>query len=101
MNTRDVCIHLEFSAFVEVHRLFDDTTVDEAKALTIQPDSLAVNLTAECAQCGIKVRFEGPVGIAVGPGAHPMVSLDGLELRAAGHLGENRSRSITARLRHS
>lgn len=91
------CNHVDFAASVDIHRLFDGVEVDEADALNRQPDSLAIDVRAECAGCGIKVRFEGPIGVSVGPGAQPMVSLDGLELRAAGHLGENRTSAITAR----
>lgn len=89
------CNHVDFRAVVEISRLFHGVEIDEAEALERQPDSLAIDLRAECVECGTPVRFEGPIGIAVGPGAKPTVSLDGLELRAAGHLGENNTPPLT------
>lgn len=91
------CMHIDFAAFVEVHRLFTDD-VPESEALTRQPDSVGVDVTASCAACGRKVRFEGPIGVEVGPGAVPCVSFDGTELRATGHLGENRTPGVRVRL---
>lgn len=89
------CKHLDFAAFVDVHRLFNGSEIDESEAADVEPDSLAIDVRAECTGCGKAVRFEGPVGVAVGPGARPMVSFDGLALRAAGHLGENNTPPIT------
>jgi len=89
------CSHGTFEAAVQVGRMFDS---DEAIAAGGDPDSVTVEVRAWCLECGKAVRFEGPIGVSVGPGARPMVSLDGRELRAAGHLGENRTPSITARL---
>lgn len=89
------CVHADFDAWVEVHRLFGDNTA-EADALTVPPDSVSVDVRVTCHDCGKAVRFEGPIGVGVGPGARPMVSLDGTELRAAGHLGENRTPGMRA-----
>lgn len=94
----DDCTHPDFAAFVDVHRLFD-TDEHEADPLAVQSDSLAITVRADCSVCGKAVRFEGPVGVATGPNAPPMVSFDGTELRAAGHMGENKSRGIVVRMR--
>ena len=75
------CTHEYFNANVEVSRLYNDDDGPIA--------SLAIDVRAECTDCGKPVRFEGPIGVAVGRGAPPCVSLDGLELRAAGHMGNN------------
>lgn len=93
------CVHINFTANVEITRLFDDESVTEDQALTRTADSLAIDVTAACADCGKAVRFEGPVGIGVGPGAPPMVSPDGVELRAAGHMGTRDGRTMIAKLR--
>lgn len=82
------CLHLDFTAGVEIHRLFN-TEEDTAIGETLPADSLAIDVKAECAACGKAVRFEGPIGVNVGAGARPTVSLDGTELRATGHMGEN------------
>lgn len=84
------CPHPSFTARVDVHRLFD-AEMSEAVAARTVPDSVAVDLAVECSTCGAPVRFEGPIGVHIGPGARPTVSVDGAELRANGHLGENRS----------
>lgn len=84
------CLHVNFDAVVDVHRLFGDE-VDKADALAVAPDSVVVEVRVSCRACGKKVRFEGPVGTDVGPGGRPKVSPDGTELRAPGHLGENRT----------
>jgi len=89
------CAHGTFEAAVQIGRMFDS---DEAIAWGRDPDSVTVEVRAWCLECGKAVRFEGPIGVSVGPGARPMVSLDGKELRATGHLGENRTPSITASL---
>ena len=89
------CAHGTFEAAVQIGRMFDS---DEAIAAGGDPDSVTVEVRAWCLECGKAVRFEGPIGVSVGPGARPMVSLDGKELRATGHLGENRTPSITASL---
>lgn len=81
-------MHTDFSALVDIHRLFNDGD-EEALALTTRPRSLAITVRAACTACGKAVRFEGPVGIGVGPGARPTVNIDGTELRAAGHMGDN------------
>ena len=86
------CPHLDFVADVTINRLF--TGEDEDRAETIPPESVSIEVRARCAACDEPVRFEGTIGMAVGPGAPPRVSVDGLELRAAGHLGENRSPSV-------
>lgn len=95
--TRPTCMHIDFAALVEVHRLFTDD-VAESEALTHRPDSVTVDVTVSCVACGAKVRFEGPIGVEVGPGAQPCVSMDGTELRATGHLGENRTPGVRVRL---
>lgn len=84
--------------FADVHRLFAVDLTDE-EALARQPDSVAITVRAECSVCGKRVRFEGPIGVAVGPGAPPMVDVDGTELRASGHMGENRTAGFRATLR--
>lgn len=89
------CVHLEFAATVVVSRLFASDDVD---ALTTPPESIAVDVSVVCAQCGRPARFEGPIGVAIGPGAAPSVSLNGLELRASGHMGENTTPSVTVRM---
>lgn len=94
----DDCIHLDFTASVSISRLFSDGVPDDY-GLTHPAESVAVDVIAACAACGKRVRFEGPIGVAVGPGAAPMVSFDGLELHAAGHLGDNLSPRISMRLR--
>lgn len=84
------CLHLDFLAEVDISRLFSDG-VAEQEGLTSPPQSLAVDVKARCAECGKSVRFEGPIGIAIGRGAPPMVSIDGSTLHAAGHMGDNDS----------
>lgn len=91
------CVHLDFTATVEISRLYNDGE-DETLALTTAPRSLAFDVRASCVACGKAVRFEGPIGIAVGPGAPPTVSFDGTELHAAGHMGNNDSPPIRVRL---
>ena len=87
------CPHTDFLANVEICRLFDSDVAD----VESRPDSLSIDVRAWCKDCGKSVRFEGPIGVAVGPGAPPMVSLDGTELHAAGHMGENLTPTIIAR----
>lgn len=88
------CIHLDFLAEATVSRMFrDDVTEEMAK--TRMPDSVVVEVRVCCAACGKQIRFEGPVGIAVGSGATPMVSYDGTQVRIPGHLGENLTPPIT------
>lgn len=89
------CSHPDFEAHVEISRLFHSEDCDEFT----EPDSVAIDVRAKCSRCGKAVRFEGPVGVAVGPGAPPLVSFDGTELRAAGHLGENRTPAIMVTLK--
>jgi len=92
------CPHPDFVASVDVNRMFSAGTEpvpDEMAAGA--PDSVTIEVRIRCAACDKAVRFEGPPGVGVGPGSPPMVSLDGTELRAAGHLGENRSPTIIAR----
>jgi hypothetical protein len=89
---------LDFVAVVEIGRLFDGIECNDA--IDRAPDSVSIDVRAHCAACGKAVRFEGPIGVAVGPGAPPMVSVNGLELRAAGHLGENRTPPVRAQLRY-
>lgn len=93
------CIHLDFLAEVEISRLFADD-VSEAASATTAPDSLAIDIRVRCAHCGKAVRFEGPIGVAVGPSARPMVSVNGIELRASGHMGENRTPPISVTVTH-
>lgn len=88
------CIHLDFLAEATVARMFrEDVTEEQAK--TRQPDSVAIEIRVCCVTCGKQVRFEGPVGMAVGSGSGPMVSFDGTEVRIPGHLGENLTPPIT------
>jgi len=94
----DDCIHLDFLADVEISRLFGGVECNDA--IERAPDSLAIDVRARCAACGKAVRFEGPIGVAVGPGAPPMVNIDGTELRAAGHMGNNDTPPIRMMLRH-
>lgn len=92
----DECVHLDFVANVDISRLYDGLRCDEATERA--PDSLALDVRAQCAACGKQVRFEGPIGIAVGSGARPTVSLDGTELHAAGHMGNNDTPPVTIRM---
>lgn len=96
MSNVDDCIHLEFIATCSVSRLFADDAVD---VLSHSPDSVAIDLSIICVDCRKAVRFEGPIGVGVGPGAAPTVSFDGTELRAAGHMGENATPPISMRAR--
>jgi hypothetical protein len=83
------CSHPSFTARVDVHRMFaEELDIDP---LLVAPDSIAVDLAIECTSCHAPVRFEGPIGVRLGPGARPTVSVDGSELRCTGHLGENRT----------
>lgn len=75
------CPHDSFSADVSIQPLSNEDGGPVA--------SLAISLRAWCSVCGEPVRFEGPIGAAVGRGAPPMVSIGGLELNAAGHMGNN------------
>lgn len=75
------CTHENFTANVEISRIHNG---DEGPMA-----SLAIDVRAECSDCRKSVRFEGPIGAAIGRGAPPCVSIDGLELRAAGHMGNN------------
>lgn len=75
------CQHENFVANVEIYRL----TSGEGGPVA----SLSIDVRAECSSCGKPVRFEGPIGLSIGRGAQPCVSFDGLELRAAGHMGNN------------
>ena len=84
------CQHESFNANVDIHRLM----ADEDGPM----ESLAIDVRASCAQCGKPVRFEGPIGLSIGRGAHPCVSFDGLELRAAGHMGNNDTPHLGFRL---
>ena len=95
----DDCVHPDFFAEVEISRLFS-SDVAETDASNLQPNSLAIDVKAWCQQCGKPVRFEGPIGVDVGPGSVPKVSLDGLELRAAGHMGDNNTPSIRVGFYH-
>ena len=88
------CVHENFAASVEIGRLLANDDVDPSSL----PDSFAVDVRAHCLGCGRNLLFEGPIGIAVGPGAPAMVSFDGQELHAAAHIEENRSPRIMARL---
>ena len=81
----DRCPHVDFAAHVDESRLYNDENADENQP----PDSLAVDVTIVCATCGRHVLFEGPIGAAIGRGAPPRVSVDGRELRAAAHMGNN------------
>ena len=85
------CTHEDFKATVGVSRL----TETDGGPLR----SLSIDIRVECSSCGKPVRFEGPIGISVGRGAHPCVSLDGLELRAAGHMGDNDTPLMGFRIR--
>ncbi len=86
------CEHPDFVATVDVGRM-EDTA---AEGSTV-PRSFSIDVKAQCANCGVAVRFYGPIGVAIGPGTVPMVSFDGLELHASGHLGDPGGDSITAR----
>lgn len=85
------CEHENFNAIVDINRLseFGDGPVA----------SLSIDIRVQCASCGKPVRFEGPIGTLVGRGAHPCVSLDGLELHAAGHMGNNDTPLMGFRIR--
>lgn len=96
----DDCVHLDFTAFVDIARLFNPDD-DEAMAEYMEPRSVSITVKAECSACGKQVRFEGPIGIAVGPGAPPTVSFDGTELHAAGHMGENGTPPVRVSFRAS
>jgi hypothetical protein len=69
----DTCPHAEFHAQCNVLRLVDQH--DESKVT-----GFAVDIRVTCTQCGIPFEW---MGLAVGSSpAQPMVSLDGLDLRA-------------------
>lgn len=93
------CKHLNFTASVEISRLFNDDDEPGSHGTLLPPRSLAVDVRAWCADCRKPVRFEGPIGVGVGPGAPPMVSFDGTALHAAGHMGNNETPPIRVRLR--
>lgn len=96
---RAVCFHLDFTAFVDIARLFNPDD-DEAMAEYMAPRSVSITVIAECTACGKRVRFEGPIGIGVGAGAAPTVSIDGTELRAAGHMGDNGTPPLRVSFNH-
>lgn len=80
------CPHEHFNAVVDVNRMFPtDADVTDSAA----PHSLAIEIRVTCAACQRMVQFEGPIGMQIGRGAHPCVSVDGTELRAAGFIGNN------------
>lgn len=67
------CVHLEFNALVEVHRLKRDPASEEIAGY-------AADIRISCRECGQPLEFYGlPMGCSP---YQPSVSIDGQQLRA-------------------
>lgn len=74
------CVHPDFAAFVSVHRLFDADLAEDIAA-KLPPDRFSADVLIECAECGERFVFVGPLDVGMSP-REPMVSADRRELRA-------------------